>query len=421
MMDRRLNVFIPLLLFLFVAALLPSLPGMEYDIRNCWQPWALHIYRNSLRDAYGSDTDYMPIYQYILWVYVKIEGSEKAIVDNICFLRCSTLLVDFFGIWYVYKWIDKKVAWYAILVISILNLGYSYDTIIWGQMDGILSAFVFISIYYAWKGNNLWSAVWLVLAFNFKIQAIIIIPVWGLLFLNNFLEKRQWKNIVRPVGAMVLVQALLVIPFTRGHFGLWRIVYVVVHSFNKYHSISIKAANIWHWLVPDNPNLGDTLLFTDDTKVWVAGLTYKQVGLSLFFITSFFALLPMMILVYKRWKNDNENRIVNRQLVWLTAAMVYMLFYFFNTEIHERYCQPSFIFITAYAFFSGDFIVYVLFSVMYFLTLEYSMHHLQLARYDTFIFDYRFLSAINALIILLLVRKIYKYYRLSVSEPEVVS
>lgn len=378
---------------------------MGYDIDNCWRPWALYIHRNSLRNAYGSDTDYMPIYQYLLWVYVKLNGADKAIADNIGYLRCFTLLFDFLGLWYVYKWIDKKVAYFIILIICILNLGYSFDTIIWEQFDGILSAFVFIALFYAWKGNNLWSTVWLVLAFNFKIQTVIILPVWGLLFLNNIPGNRGLKSIVWPILAGIALQIILVIPFTRGQFGVRKIIHVVVHSFNKYPSISVKAANMWHWLV------GGNLLYADDAKVWIAGLSYKQVGLVLFFIASFFALLPMLLLVFKKWKTGNKNNVMSRELVWLTGAMVYLLFYFFNTEIHERYCQPAFIFITAYAFFSGDFITYILFSIMYFLTLEYSMQFLHLANYDTFIFDLRFLSAINAVIIVLLYRKIYRYYR----------
>ena len=93
--------------------------------------------------------------------------------------------------------------------------------------------------------------------------------------------------------------------------------------------------------------------------------------------------------------------------------MVYMLFYFFNTEIHERYCHPAFIFITAMAFFTGDFIIYILFSIMYFLTLEFSMQFLKLNNYETMLFNLKILATINAFIILYLARNIYKHYKIS--------
>ena len=406
-MDRKLNFFIPALLFLFITVMLPYLPGLEFDNRDCWQAWALYIHNNGLRNAYGSTTDYMPVYQYFLWFYGKLMGTDKAIADNIPYLRCITLAFDFLGIWYVFKWIDKKLAYFVILAICILNISYTYDTIIWGQMDGTLSAMIFISLYYAWKGSNFRSAVWLILAFNFKIQTVVILPVWGLLFVNNYLTGRKIRDIALPIMAVAIIQVLLIIPFTLGQHGAREILHIVTHSFNKYQAISIKAPNLWHWIVPGN------LLYAVDTKVWIAGLTYKQAGLLLFFTTSFFALLPLIKLVIKNLNPANNHSKISRELIWATSAMVYLLFYYFNTEIHERYCHPAFIFITAYAFFTGDFIVYVLFSIMYFLTLEYSMQHLKLPNYDTLIFNFRFLSAINAFIIIYLAFKINEFYKIS--------
>jgi hypothetical protein len=162
---------------------------------------------------------------------------------------------------------------------------------------------------------------------------------------------------------------------------------------------------MWHWIVKGE------LLYTDDRKVWLLGLTYKQAGMVLFFSTAFIALLPIIRLVIKNLKYAAANVKISRELIWATGAMVYMLFYFFNTEIHERYCHPAFIFITAYAFFTTDFTVYVLFSIMYFLTLEVSQQHLKLASYDHMIFNFRFLAVINAVIILLLAARINKSYR----------
>lgn len=113
-MDRHFNITIPALLFLFLMAMLPYLPGMQFDIREGFQLWAIYIHKNGLRNAYGS-TDYMPLYQYILWVYGKIMGSEQAIINNIHYLRSFTLLFDYLGIWYVYRWIDKKTAFLFLL------------------------------------------------------------------------------------------------------------------------------------------------------------------------------------------------------------------------------------------------------------------------------------------------------------------
>jgi len=408
-MDRKLNIAIPLLLFLFITMLLPSFPGLGMD-NDCWKDWALYIHNNGLRNAYGSKTDYMPVYQYFLWLYSMAAGSGKSISAYIPYLRCITLAFEFLGIWYVYKWIDKKLAYFAIIAICILNISYTYNTIIWGQLDGILSAMIFISLYYAWKGANLWSAIWLVLAINFKMQALIILPVWGLLFFNNFLNSRKIRDILIPVSVAIVLQVVIFIPFISDKYSLSTVLDILTHSLNRNNAISVKAPNVWHLITSGTT---EDLMYGDDSSVWIAGLSYKTAGFILFFTTSFFALLPLLKLTVKNLRTTHKKIVVKRELVWATAAMVYLLFYFFNTEIHERYCHPAFIFITAYAFYTGDFIVYILFSIAYFLTLEVTMHQMRLQNYDTVIFNMRFLAVMHAFILVYFSVKIRKYYKLN--------
>lgn len=397
-MNRTREIVIPVLMFLFLVTMASRLPGMEFDLRNGFQNWALYIYRNGLRNAYGA-TEYMPVFQYILWAYIKLTGTEDLIIQNMPYLRCFTLLFDFAALWYLFKWIDRRIAYSVILVLCILNIAYSYDTLIWGQVDGILSALVFVAVYYAWKGNNLLAAIFLVLAFNFKIQTIIIIPVWGILFLRNALGNKVIPKVVVPIIAAAVVQVVIFMPFAWGHYGINDIWNTVTNSFNRFQSVSIKAANMWHWFVPG------ILLYKSDAGIFLFGLTYKQFGLILFFLSSCFALLPAakLLLAGIRTKKDIS---ISREMVWITGSLLYLLFYFFNTEIHERYCQPAFIFIAAYGFFTGRYFAFAVFSIMYFLTLEVSMQHFHLPNYETLIFDFRFLAALTAIII------VYLYYRL---------
>lgn len=402
-MDRKLNIAIPLIIFSFITAMLPELPGLEYDIRNCWEAWALHIHHNGLRNAYGSTTDYMPIYQYILWGYSKIMGSDAAISSHLYYVRCVILLFDFWGLWYVYKWMDKKLAYFVVATIGILNISYVYDTIIWGQIDGGLATLIFIAVYYAWKKNNILSGLFILLAFNYKIQTIIILPVWGMLFLDNALSSKSWKAIVAPLMVMAAAQLALLIPFMMGQYGVGHIVYLIVHSFSKYEAISIKAPNIWHWLAKGN------LLYATDTRPWIGNITYKQAGLAMFFMAALLALLPMLLILYKRWRKPGSATF-SREMVWISGALVYLVFYFFNTEIHERYCHPAFIFLTAYAMYTGRYFVYILFSITYFLTLECSMQHLKLSNYEVLIFDMRFLACLHAITMIYLGRALYKEY-----------
>ena len=70
-----------------------------------------------------------------------------------------------------------------------------------------------------------------------------------------------------------------------------------------------------------------------------------------------------------------------------------------------------FFFLTAYAFYTGRFASYAVFSIMYFLTLEVSMQHFHLPNYETLIFDFKFLAALTAFVLADLSYKLYKCYR----------
>jgi len=56
--------------------------------------------------------------------------------------------------------------------------------------------------------------------------------------------------------------------------------------------------------------------------------------------------------------------------IWLTAALIGLIFFFFNTQMHERYSHYAFIFITVYAFSKRHYIPYILFSIAYLLNLD---------------------------------------------------
>lgn len=408
-MIADLNKIVPVLLFLFLAALVPSLPCMTYDMRAFHEPWALYIHRNGLSNACGSGTDYMPVFQYILWVFDGIAGSDENIILYLPFTKVAALIADFAAIGYLCKWIDRKDSYVPVLVLCVCNLGFSYDTLIWGQIDGLLAACMFIAMYYAAKGKSMLSAVFTVLAFNVKVQAIVIVPVWGALMLINFFKQparglqAAWQRIISPLLLMLIVQLLLVLPFCLGKFSAHRIVdQVIVSSVGRYPLLCIGAANIWPYFFPDS-----VLMITYDSIRSSIGFTYKQIGLVLFFASSFLALVPLLILLLRTARGQAV--VVPRQVIWLTAALVYLLFYFFNTQMHERYCHPALIFLAAYAFFTRDYWPFIFFSIAYFLTLERTVAILKLPNYDTLIFNNRFLGAINALVIGYSFIRLYKY------------
>ncbi|RYE21889.1 MAG: DUF2029 domain-containing protein [Sphingobacteriales bacterium] len=365
-METKKNekVLLLALLFLFFACIFRFLPGFVPDL-NSFAGWAIAIKNDGLRYVYThSDTNYLPFYQYVLYVYSKLMGSEWNITYYINELKLFTLAFEMLGLWYIYKWTDKKTSFLTLIFVSLLNLGFSYNTILWGQVDGIFSAFIFIALYYAYKQDMFWSGVFMVLALNAKLQAIVFVPLWLLLCLNTLIDRKSIKTILFAIAGTVAMQLLILLPFltAKGQvLALWN---VITGADKVYSYISMYASGIWFLLLSN-----DTLSNSTDNSIYILGLSYKQTGLLMFFISSLLAMLPVMRDVYRTYKLK-YNALQNRERIWLTAAIVCYCFFFFNTQMHERYCHPVVVFLTAYAFYSRRFALYILFSITYFLNLE---------------------------------------------------
>ena len=127
------------MLFCFLLALSPGLKGFVWDMLY-WTHWSQWNAEHGMRNAYGSGTNYTPLYLYALWIFGKVMRTPEAIAHYINYVRFFTLIAEFWGLWFVWKWLDKKVEYLLILLISVFNLGYIYNTLIWGQVDAISAA-----------------------------------------------------------------------------------------------------------------------------------------------------------------------------------------------------------------------------------------------------------------------------------------
>ena len=60
-------------------------------------------------------------------------------------------------------------------------------------------------------------------------------------------------------------------------------------------------------------------------------------------------------------------------MVLLTFGLIPLVFYFFNTQMHERYAHPCVLFLGAYALVRGDFVPYIIASIANFWVMEWSV------------------------------------------------
>ncbi len=389
-----------LLIFITYVIILPN-TGHGGDF-YCWREWTKHLFTNGLGNAYKSWTDYLPLYQYFLYLFGLTQGSLEDIEKNIYLLKISTLIFDFIGGLFIIKLIKERIRnpyeWFFYSMFFFLNIAVFYNTLIWGQVDGILATFVFISVYFAIKEKVLLSLLFFVLAINMKLQAIIFLPILGLLILPLLIKEFSPRNILKWLLSVITLQVLILLPFIlKGDF--LKIVDVITNSFGKYPVVSMNAYNVWFWFFKsDLTQLPDNGLFM--------GITYKHLGLLLFFASSFIALWPLLKVTYNKVIRKSIESI-SIEKIMLTASLIPLLFFFFNTQMHERYSHPALIFVISYSILSKDFLPSAIICIAYLLNLEDVFRYLQLDSYKVFFFKRHFIAIIYFIGILLLYFRLY--------------
>jgi hypothetical protein len=162
------------------------------------------------------------------------------------------------------------------------------------------------------------SVVFILLAFSFKMQSIIFIPMLGLVLIPGSVHKFSWKNLAAWILVPLVILALVVLPFAlAGDLGkIWNL--ILTYS-GHYPFVSLNAYNMWYWFLGNNTWVSDEAVF--------AGLTFKSWGLLLFCLVSFAALFPMLADIYKKViKRENSGFIT--QKIFLIAALMPLLFFF---------------------------------------------------------------------------------------------
>jgi Gpi18-like mannosyltransferase len=396
--------FFPVL-YIIIGFLVKDLRGYKDDI-DFWRRWAVAIEVHGLPKIYYTDSQYtyLPLFHYILYLYNWIMGSTEEILKNINYLRLFVFSFDCFALWIIYRWLERKVDLLLLIVMNTINLGFVYNTLIWGQVDGIGAAFAIASTYFLWKERYIWSCIFLLLAINVKFQSLIFAPLWGVLFLFSIIRRKEWWAILISLLVSAGLQLLILWPFLSDRDSLLTIWHIITESVDKFPLLSLNAMNFWYMV-----KSGD-LFNVNDKEIFLWGITYKKAGLILFSTSYLLLLLPVAITLFK----DRLATKLKKEQVFIMGALIALSFFYFNSQMHERYSLPAFVFIIAYSFYSRDFIPYILLSIASFLNLERVLRWLYLPNYDTLIFHPRFIASIFTILIIYL---FVQLYRLSIAKP----
>ncbi|GAB2958641.1 hypothetical protein GCM10027048_27130 [Hymenobacter coalescens] len=397
-----------LLLFTLCAAAAAVIPttAISEDILY-WINWSGYMQQHGFGHTYDfADNNYNPFFQYVLLFYIRLINGQ-GIAEHVYLLKILTLLFDF-GAAVLAATLLAGRRQLALALLLLLNLGYLYNTLVWGQVDSIYTCLLFIAIVLGLRERPVWSALFYVLSVNAKLQALVLLPVLLLLWLP--LWARTPRALPWTVLAAVALQALLVLPFVLPH-GLGYLTRIYANTFGSieyYPVVSMHCYNLWHlllwkehkvWLIPDSLQL--------------AGITYRHWGIAMFLLSSAVLLLPLALTAVRHALARQRFAAADYGLLFLTAGLVPILLSYFNTQMHSRYVHPGILLLACYAFVTRRHVLFLLASGAYFLNLTaminiFTVYDLKLSWNPWF--NSRFVAGLYTLVVAGGLRELYRHY-----------
>ncbi len=298
--------------------ILTSLPGFKVDV-EAWLAWAIRLNDLGLLKFYSQQvwTNYTPGYLYILRVLGFINGLFNLPGDIFYFLlKLPAIISEIILGLLVYSEVKKTSKSFApaTLILLLLNPAFIFNSSVWGQIDGVLTLLMYLSVYFLKKHQLIFSSVLLGLSILIKPQALALVPIFGLFAIKNFSPKSLAKLTLPAVATMFLLS----LPFfiNRPITGFLEL---ISHMSGDYPYTSLFAFNLW----------GGVGFWLSDLQKF-GPLTYQQIGLLLFVIYW----IIILLVYFKKGIG-----------IYSLAALACLSFYFLPTRVHERYLYPALVFI----------------------------------------------------------------------------
>jgi dolichyl-phosphate-mannose-protein mannosyltransferase len=299
----------------FILALMPS---FQVDM-GAWLAWAERLSSLGMARFYSDSTwtQYTPGFLYWLWFVGKVGFIHPLAI------KIPAILADIFVGCLLWKIVAKtNVKWAnVVFFLYTLNPAIVFNSSVWGQIDGILTALLISATYFLVERKNYYvSAALAGMAFLLKPQAIAILPVFFLLlFVRGGL-----KQTLHSLLTMALVIVIGFYPFYPANplLGLFDLIHKMGIS---YPYTSLFAFNIWSYVG----------MWIEDSRLWM-GLSYFSWGTLL--------VGTVFLLMLYRFRH----LLMDERETYLLFALSCFIFFLFPTRVHERYLFPVFAYLLAY-------------------------------------------------------------------------
>ena len=378
--------------------------GHSGDLQH-WLLWTRWMTDHGVGAAYKFgqlvETDYgcnyPPVYLYLLRGFGLFVQNFDALAEQREWFKLIPFAFDLAAVFLVWQFLREQRLGVSRIFLLVLNPVFWYDSLIWGQVDALLTTLVAATLIVALRGHWKTAVILFVLTLNTKLQAIVYLPV---VFLTLMPQLRSWRNIGWVVVLSLLTQAVLLLPFLlAGTLSEWY--YTITGLVDQYRNVSLFADNFWHLVLPEK----HAALYAKDHQPFWFGLTYKTWGLGLFLLSGGLALLPLAVRAGFQ-KVDLKNSDF-RAMVLLTATLCTLVFFYFNTQMHERYTHPAILLSFLFGVLRGSYWIYGLVSLAFFLNVERVLGYFEL-HYHTLIFQEVFVAGVYLLAIILAFWELYR-------------
>lgn len=314
-----LKKFLILASIIWLALLIriPGLPFMSGDYNAFVSRWFDTIKVNggfaALKNAMG---DYTQPYLYLLTIGTYTNINKLFYVKMISFvfeIMAALFIMKIVSI----KYKNPKLVYLSFGLLLVIPT-VIFNGAVWAQCDIIFTSFVIGSIYYILCEKPVTSLIFFGIALSFKLQAIFILPLFGILLFKNRIK--IYHLLLIPLSYLVLSLPSLIVGRP-----LNDILLTYVNQSGEYKNLTYNAPSIYQW-IPSNS-------FSDTTLVGYIGILITFVVVLIIIYTS---VKYIKVLKY-------ENII---ELSLLLAVIVPFLL----PRMHERYFFMADIISLLYAF-----------------------------------------------------------------------
>ena len=383
-----------MLIFILGCFLTPNLYIWGNNDRNCWITWSNYINHFGIQNVYKLRVDYPPLWHYFLWLFGKANPTPEGIYLKVYNLKYLVFFIETLSVFVVYRvLLANKIKYATLLPLLILgNIAFWYNNFLFGQMDGVHTAFAFIAIVLATFRKPMLSLVFLVLCINFKFQGVIFLPIIALLIFDEVKNYPNRKKVFTIMPA-ILLQLLIFLPFIL--IGDMKLAFnSFSESMGRYPFVSMGAYNVWSLIFTHPETMND--------NSGIFNFSFNTIGLLSFFGLSGLVLLPFGLkslgIFYKKIQLE-----FSFENVLLATTLIILVFFYFNTQMHARYSHPVVLFAGTLAILRKDYLRYLLVSMAVFLNMEGASKILKgnIAEFESFWFQPWFVSLLFLVVIAL--------------------